>query len=140
MPSGVNLGTGNSPLFLIFLSSFSMLKSFITSSTWRRMSAMYGLYTLYTFTVLSFDSSDFFSSSIKISPYRIHSWMYCLYLFSISSMSMQSAGAASFLIWGSFLIPLCTSHYFLDRFVVFLITALGRILPVGMECLCLLMR
>ena len=46
MPSGVNLGTGKSPLFVIFLSSFSMLKSFITSSTWHRMSAMYGPYSL----------------------------------------------------------------------------------------------
>ena len=98
MPSGVNLGTGNFPLFLIFLSSFSMLKSFITSSTWRRMSAMYGLYTLHAFTALSFDSSDFFLSSIEISANRIHSWMYCRYLFSISSMSMQSVGAAGFLI------------------------------------------
>ena len=67
IPSGVNLGTGNSPLFLIFLSYFSMLKSFITSPTWRRMSAMYGPETLHAFTALSFESSDFFLSSIEIS-------------------------------------------------------------------------
>ena len=40
MPTGVSLGTGKSPLFLTFLSSFSMLKSFITSSTWRKMSVL----------------------------------------------------------------------------------------------------
>ena len=40
MPTGVSLGTVKSPLFLTFLSSFSMLKSFITSSTWHKMSAM----------------------------------------------------------------------------------------------------
>ena len=100
MPSGVNLGNGKSPLFLIFLSSFSMLKSFFSSSTWYRMSAMYGPYTLHAFTALSFDSSDFFLSSIEISAYRIQSWSYCQYLFFISSKSMQSAGAVIFLIWG----------------------------------------
>ena len=75
-----------------------MLKSFITSSTWHRMSVMYGPYTLHAFTALSFDSSDFFLSSIEISAYRIQSWRYCRYLFSISSKSIQSAGAAIFLI------------------------------------------
>ena len=99
-PSGVNVGTGNSPLFLIFLSSFSMLKSFITSSSWHRMSVMYGPNTLHAFTMLSFDSSDFFLSSIEISAYRIHNCMYCWYLFSTSTKSMQSAGAAFFLIRG----------------------------------------
>ena len=100
MPSGANLGTRKSPLFLIFLNSSSMLKSCITSSTWLRMSAMYCPYTLHAFTALSFDSSDFFLSSIKISAYKIQSWRYCQYLFSISSKSMQSVGAAIFLILG----------------------------------------
>ena len=112
MLSGVNLGTLKSPLFLIFLSSFSMLKSFITSSTWRRMSTMYGPYTLHAFTALSFNSSDFFLSSIKISAYRIQIWRYCQYLFSISSKSMQSAGAAIFLIQG--ILSSSSMHILLD--------------------------
>ena len=97
---GVIDGIGKGSLFLINLSSFSIVNNFITSSTSRRMSEMYGPYTLQAVTALSCDSVDFLFSSTEISAYSFHSWQYWQILCSTSSKSMISAGAAIFFTKG----------------------------------------